>query len=135
MAQGIGDTIRVSLAGDPLAEVETGWEILTTLNLRPRKGVELIACPTCGRTEINIIEMAEKVKKALKTIHTPLTVEVMGCVVNGPGEADDADVALCGGKDKAVIYRKGQRVATVSADEAVEVLLEQVRIFLSEQNQ
>ena len=134
LAEGIGDTIRVSLAGDPLAEIATAWEILTTLKLREKIGPELIACPTCGRTEIDLLGMVEKVEEALKEIHNPVTVAVMGCVVNGPGEAEGADVALCGGKDKVVIYRKGQKVAIIPADRAVEALLEQVRIFVDDQN-
>ena len=126
LAEGIGDTIRVSLAGEPVAELETAWEILTSLGLRERRRPELIACPTCGRTEIDLLAMVERVKKALKPIKAPITVAVMGCVVNGPGEAQDADVALCGGKNQAVIYRRGKKVATVTAENAVETLLEQV---------
>ncbi|MBN2377813.1 MAG: flavodoxin-dependent (E)-4-hydroxy-3-methylbut-2-enyl-diphosphate synthase [Sedimentisphaerales bacterium] len=134
LAEGIGDTIRVSLAGDPLTEVDVAWEILSSLRLRQKNAPELIACPTCGRTEINLIEMVEKVKLALTPIKQHLTVAVMGCVVNGPGEADGADVALCGGKNFAVIYRKGQKVASVPADQAVDTLLEQVNIFLKRSN-
>jgi len=130
LAEGIGDTIRVSLAGDPAVEIGVAWEILNTLALRPRRGPELIACPTCGRTEIALLEMTEQVSRALAGIKEPLTVAVMGCVVNGPGEAADADVALCGGRDKAVIYRSGRKVATVASSQAVESLLEQVKIFI-----
>jgi len=127
LAEGIGDTIRVSLAGDPITEVEVGWEMLMSLGLRERRGPELIACPTCGRTEIDLIGMVAEVKKALEGITAPIKVAVMGCVVNGPGEADDADIALCVGKDKALIYSRGKRVASVPAEEAVKALLEQVR--------
>ncbi len=130
LAEGIGDTIRVSLAGDPLTEVEVGREILHSLGLRERTGPELIACPTCGRTEIDLIGMANRVQEALRDIHRPITVAVMGCVVNGPGEAEDADVALCGGKDKAMIYCRGKKVATAAAENAVEVLMEQIKVFL-----
>lgn len=129
LAEGIGDTIRVSLAGDPLTEIEVAWEILNSLGLRERKRPELIACPTCGRMEIDLLRMVEEVKAGLQEIREPITVAVMGCVVNGPGEAEGADVALCGGRDKVLIYRAGQKVATVSADQAVAALLEQVRIF------
>jgi (E)-4-hydroxy-3-methylbut-2-enyl-diphosphate synthase len=132
LAEGIGDTIRVSLAGDPLTEIHVAWEILSSLRLRPRRTPELIACPTCGRTEIDLIAMVEQVKVALAEVTAPITVAVMGCVVNGPGEAADADVALCGGKDRVVIYRQGQKVATVAADRAVEALLEEVHILLRE---
>ena len=127
LAEGIGDTIRVSLAGDPLAEIGVAWEILNTLKLRPRCEPELIACPTCGRTEIDLLSMVGAVKKALIEIHQPISVAVMGCVVNGPGEADGADFALCGGRDKAVIYAKGKKVATIPASQAVETLMEQIR--------
>jgi len=127
LAEGIGDTIRVSLAGDPLAEIGVAWEILNTLKLRPRCEPELIACPTCGRTEIDLLGMVEAVKKALTEIHQPISVAVMGCVVNGPGEADGADFALCGGREKAVIYAKGKKVATIPANLAVETLMEQIK--------
>jgi len=134
LAEGIGDTIRVSLTGDPLVEIAVAWEILNTLKLRDRQGPELIACPTCGRTEIDVAAMAEKVEKVLADIKSPITVAVMGCVVNGPGEAEGADVALCGGKNKAAIYRGGQKVATVAAEMAVDALLKQVKIFIDDQN-
>jgi (E)-4-hydroxy-3-methylbut-2-enyl-diphosphate synthase len=132
LAEGIGDTIRVSLAGDPLGEIEVAWEILNTLKLRRRRGPELIACPTCGRTQIDMLSMVEKVSVALREVHEPIVVAVMGCVVNGPGEAAEADVALCGGKDKAVIYCRQEKVATVPADKAVEALLQQVKLFVAE---
>jgi len=130
LSEGIGDTIRISLTGDPVAEVETGWEILTSLKLRKRTRPDLVSCPTCGRTEIDLIGMVEQVKNALEGVKAPITVAVMGCVVNGPGEAADADVALCGGREKAIIYRAGERVATVAAEQAVEALLEQVDLFI-----
>lgn len=131
LAEGIGDTVRVSLAGDPLTEIAVAWEVLNSLGLRPRRGPELIACPTCGRTEVDLLGMVEQVKAALAEVREPVVVAVMGCVVNGPGEAEGADVALCGGKDRAVIYREGRKVATVEADEAVGALLEQVRAFVA----
>ncbi len=126
LSEGIGDTIRVSLAGDPCCEVEVAWEILTSLGLRQRARPELIACPTCGRTEIDLLTMVEQVEAALKTVRKKITVAVMGCVVNGPGEAQEADLALCGGRDKAVIYRKSERIATVPADQAVAALLAEI---------
>ncbi len=134
LAEGIGDTIRVSLAGNPVREIDIAWEILNTLGLRKRRAPELIVCPTCGRTEIDIENIADKVSSALQEIHYPVRVAVMGCIVNGPGEADDADVALCGGHDRAVIYRNGVKQATVSADRAVEALVEQVKIFIRAQS-
>jgi len=131
LADGIGNTIRVSLAGDPVVEVEVAWEVLTSLGLRPRRGPELIACPTCGRTEIDLLAIAEQVNQRLKEITYPLTVAVMGCIVNGPGEAAEADVALCGGRDKAIIYRQGKKITVVPAEQAVEALLQQIKIFIA----
>ncbi|MBI9016736.1 MAG: flavodoxin-dependent (E)-4-hydroxy-3-methylbut-2-enyl-diphosphate synthase [Phycisphaerae bacterium] len=134
LAEGIGDTIRVSLAGDPVTEVGVAWEILTSLKLRQQRGIELIACPTCGRTEIDLLAMVNQVSEAIKEIKYPMTVAVMGCVVNGPGEADNADVALCGGKDKVVIYRSGKKTATIPATQAVAALLQQINLFIKENN-
>ncbi len=131
LAEGIGDAVRISLAGNPVEEVKVAWEILNSLGLRPRTRPELIACPTCGRTEIDLLDMVEKVNLALQDIHYPVTVAVMGCVVNGPGEAEVADVALCGGRDKAVIYSQGLKAATVAAENAVPALLEQINIFIA----
>lgn len=135
LAEGIGNTIRVSLAGDPVAELEVAWEILTSLKLRPRTTPELIACPTCGRTEIDLLDMVNKVSEALKQINQPITVAVMGCVVNGPGEAQNADIALCGGRNKTFIYRKGKKIATTTPENAVNTLLEQIKLFIAEQKE
>jgi (E)-4-hydroxy-3-methylbut-2-enyl-diphosphate synthase len=132
LAEGIGDTIRISLAGDPVTEVEVAWEMLTGLHLRPRHRPYIIACPTCGRTEIDLLDMLQQVKAALAEIRTPITVAVMGCVVNGPGEAAGADVALCGGRERVIIYRRGQKVATVPAAHAVDALLAEVHRLLAE---
>lgn len=116
LAQGIGDTIRVSIAGEPKEQVKIGWEILKALNLR-QKGVSIIACPTCGRTQIDLINLAKKVEDALQIIEAPIKVAVMGCVVNGPGEASFADIGLSGGKKQAAVFKKGQVVAIIE-DEA-----------------
>lgn len=124
LAEGIGDTIRVSAAGDPVIETTMAGEILGSLGLRERRGPELIVCPTCGRTEIEVIELARRVEEALGTIEKPCRIAVMGCVVNGPGEAADADFAICAGKDKAYFYRNGERTATVPASEIIPRLLE-----------
>jgi (E)-4-hydroxy-3-methylbut-2-enyl-diphosphate synthase len=113
LSEGIGDTIRVSAAGDPVVETRIAVEILQTLGLRARQGPELVVCPTCGRTEIDLVKLALQVKKVLGRVHKPLRVAVMGCVVNGPGEAADADLALCAGKGKAVLYRNGRKIAVV----------------------
>jgi len=123
--KGLGDTIRVSLTGDPLEEVRVGWEILKSLKLRSR-GVNLISCPTCGRTEIDLIGLANKVEKALLTIDKPITVAVMGCVVNGPGEAKEADIGIAGGHHQGVIFKKGQVLYTVPEDKILSSLLSEI---------
>ncbi len=126
LAEGIGDTVRVSLTADPRVEVDVAWEILNTLGLRGRIRPEIFACPTCGRTEVDIVAMTEQVKTALADVKAPITVAVMGCVVNGPGEAEHADIALCGGRDKCLIYRRGEKIATVPADKAIAALLAEI---------
>jgi (E)-4-hydroxy-3-methylbut-2-enyl-diphosphate synthase len=110
--EGIGDTLRVSLTGDPVQEIQVAWEILRSLGLRQR-GPEIISCPTCGRTEINLVQLAEEVEKRLKTVSEVFTVAVMGCVVNGPGEAKEADIGIAGGRDCGIIFRKGQIIRKV----------------------
>ena len=95
--EGIGDTIRVSLTGDPIDEIKVGFEILKSLDLR-KKGVNIISCPTCARTEIDLIDIAKEVEEKLAYIKTPINVAIMGCVVNGPGEAKEADIGIAGGK-------------------------------------
>jgi (E)-4-hydroxy-3-methylbut-2-enyl-diphosphate synthase len=127
LAEGLGDPIRVSAAGDPVKEVAIAREILVSLGLYQRKGVELIVCPTCGRAQIDVIRLARKVKRALADIEKPLRVAVMGCIVNGPGEAKDADVAVCAAKAKAFIYRNGRKVATVKESQVVAELLKQIQ--------
>jgi (E)-4-hydroxy-3-methylbut-2-enyl-diphosphate synthase len=123
LADGIGDTIRVSAAGDPVVETTIACEILIALGLRERPGPELIVCPTCGRTEIDVIKLARRVEKALRGVAKPWRVAVMGCVVNGPGEAADADFAICAARDKAYFYRAGRKTATVPAAEIIPRLL------------
>jgi (E)-4-hydroxy-3-methylbut-2-enyl-diphosphate synthase len=124
LAEGIGDTIRVSAAGDPVIETEMAKEILLALGLRERQKPELVVCPTCGRTEIDVVALARRVEEALRRMEKPCRVAVMGCVVNGPGEAADADFAICAAKDKAYFYRHGQKIATVPESEIVPRLLE-----------
>jgi len=124
LAEGIGDTIRVSAAGDPVVETEIAKQILIALGLRPRRGPELIVCPTCGRTEIDVVKLARRVQKALAKVDKPCRVAVMGCVVNGPGEAADADLAVCAGKGKAYFYQQGRKVATLPESEIVPRLLD-----------
>jgi (E)-4-hydroxy-3-methylbut-2-enyl-diphosphate synthase len=124
LAEGIGDTIRVSAAGNPVVETQIAVQILIALGLRQRRRPELIVCPTCGRTEIDVVKLARRVEKALRGVEKPCRVAVMGCVVNGPGEAADADFAICAGKEKAFFYRDGRRIATVPEAEIIPRLLE-----------
>jgi (E)-4-hydroxy-3-methylbut-2-enyl-diphosphate synthase len=131
LAEGIGDTIRVSTTGDPKDQVKIGWEILKALKLR-QKGVEIIACPTCGRTEIDLIGLAKKVEKILSKVNTPIKVAVMGCVVNGPGEASFADIGLCGGKRQAAIFKQGKLIKTITEKEALPIFIEEIKEVLKE---
>jgi (E)-4-hydroxy-3-methylbut-2-enyl-diphosphate synthase len=126
LLSGIGDTIRVSLTGDPVEEIKAAKEILRACGLY-KKGVVFVSCPTCGRTQINLIKIAEEVEKALELCDKPIKVAVMGCVVNGPGEAREADIGIAGGKDSAVIFKKGQILRKVSEDQIVEALLEEIK--------
>jgi len=123
--QGIGDTIRVSLTAHPCEEVFVAYEILKSLGLRQR-GPTLVSCPSCGRAEVDIIALAEAVNERLAKISKPIKVAVMGCVVNGPGEAKDADVGIAGGKGKGAIFRKGKVVGTVSEDRFLEALMAEI---------
>lgn len=122
LCDGIGDTIRVSLTDDPVREVESGMDILKALSLR--KGVKVVSCPTCGRTEIDLIGIAKRVETAVKQHDADITVAVMGCVVNGPGEASAADIGIAGGKDCAVLFKKGEVVRKLTGDIADELIKE-----------
>ncbi len=124
LAEGIGDTIRVSLAADPKEEIPVCYDILNTLNLR-RRGPTLVACPTCGRIEIELIPLAQKVEEHFTKVGKPITVAVMGCVVNGPGEAKMADLGIAGGKGRGVIFRKGKIIRTVDEPEFLSALIEE----------
>jgi (E)-4-hydroxy-3-methylbut-2-enyl-diphosphate synthase len=124
LAEGIGDTIRVSLAADPKEEVPVCYDILNTLGLRQR-GATLVACPTCGRIEIDLIPLAHKVEDHFNKVGKPITVAVMGCVVNGPGEAKMADLGIAGGKGRGVIFRKGEVIRTVDEPEFMQALIEE----------
>jgi (E)-4-hydroxy-3-methylbut-2-enyl-diphosphate synthase len=123
LAEGIGDTIRYSLTADPVEEVQAGRILLEALGLRERKTIDLIACPSCGRAEIDVIEVARQAADAFGTREIPLQVAVMGCVVNGPGEARDADLGIAAGRHKGHLFIKGQNVAVVAEDEMVETLV------------
>lgn len=126
LAEGIGDTIRVSTTSDPKEQVKIAWEILKSLRLR-QKGVEIIACPTCGRTEIDLIGLAKKVERILSKVDAPIKVAVMGCVVNGPGEASFADIGLCGGKKQAVIIKKGKVIKVIQEKDALVTFIEEIK--------
>ncbi len=131
LAQGIGDTIRVSLSAEPEEEIPVAYEILRSLELRNR-GITFVSCPSCGRVEIDVIGVANEVEKRLAKVQTPLHVAVMGCVVNGPGESRDADVGLAGGKGKGVIFRKGEVIKTVPEHEFLDAVLKEVASLLPE---
>ena len=131
LLDGIGDTIRVSLSGDPLPEAKAGWDILRALGLRTR-GVQLLACPTCGRTGIPVAKIAERVERELGEVQVPIKVAVMGCVVNGIGEGKEADIGIAGGKNgEGVLFRKGQEPVKVQGDLA-EILVNKVREMIGE---
>lgn len=126
LAHGIGDTIRVSLSGDPLPEAKAAWDILRALGMRQTGGVQLISCPTCGRTRIDVAGIAARVEEELQDIAVPLKVAVMGCVVNGPGEAREADVGIAGGDGVGALFVKGQPPVRVEGDLAG-ILIEKAR--------
>ena len=125
LCMGIGNTLRVSLTADPVQEVVAAKEILQAAGLR-RDGPELIACPTCGRTQIDLIHLAEEVEGRLKSCKKPVTVAVMGCIVNGPGEAREADVGIAGGKDCGVLFAKGKKLKTLPYDQLADALMEYI---------
>ncbi|WP_055667820.1 flavodoxin-dependent (E)-4-hydroxy-3-methylbut-2-enyl-diphosphate synthase [Desnuesiella massiliensis] len=125
LCEGIGDTIRVSLTGDPIEEVRVGKEILKSIGYI-EEGIKFISCPTCGRTQINLIKIANEVEEKLKNCHKKIKVAVMGCVVNGPGEAREADIGIAGGKNEGLIFKKGQIIKKVSEDKLVEELLKEI---------
>ncbi|ULA63908.1 MAG: 1-hydroxy-2-methyl-2-(E)-butenyl 4-diphosphate synthase [Nitrospira sp.] len=131
LSQGIGDTLRVSLAADPVEEVKVGFEILKSLELRHR-GINVIACPTCGRVEIDVVKMANELEKKLGHIKTPLNVSVLGCVVNGIGEGKEADIGVAGGEGKGILFKKGKLVRKVPIGELMDTLIEEVEILAKE---
>lgn len=125
LLDGIGDTIRISLTASPVEEVKAGIDLLRSIGLR-RGGANLVACPTCGRTAIDLIGIASEVEERLRGVQQDITVAVMGCIVNGPGEAKEADIGLAGGNGKAVIFRKGENLRTVDERDAVDALMEEI---------
>ena len=132
LCSGIGDTIRISYASDPRLEVEDGLELLYVLGLRQRVGAELIACPTCGRIQVDLFQLVQDVRRRLATeITLPIKVAVMGCVVNGPGECEGADIAIFAGDRRGIIYVQGEKVANVAEDDILDTLLLHCREFQS----
>ena len=127
LAEGIGDTIRVSAAGDPVVETDMAKNILIALGLRARRRPELIVCPTCGRTEIDVVKLARQVEKALQSVEKPCRVAVMGCVVNGPGEAREADIGIAGGHGVGIIFKKGKVFKKVAEEELLDVFLAELK--------
>ncbi len=131
LAEGIGDTLRVSITGDPLEEVRVGWEILKSLEIRER-GIKIVSCPTCGRIKLDCVKIAKEVEKRLSGVKEPLSISIMGCVVNGPGEALESDVGVAGGDGVGLIYVKGRVVKKVSEDRIVDALIQEVNKILEE---
>jgi (E)-4-hydroxy-3-methylbut-2-enyl-diphosphate synthase len=131
LGQGIGDTIRVSLSAPPVEEIKVGLQILQSLNLRERK-LDIVSCPSCGRAQVDVYSLAEEVTEGLKDLTVPLRVAVMGCVVNGPGEAREADLGVASGNGKGQIFIKGEVIKTVPEDQIVETLLAEARRIAAE---
>jgi (E)-4-hydroxy-3-methylbut-2-enyl-diphosphate synthase len=132
LAEGIGDTIRYSLTADPVEEARAGRQLLEALGLRERKGLDLIACPSCGRAEIDVITVAKAAQDALSALNLPLQVAVMGCVVNGPGEAREADLGIAAGRKKGHLFIKGKIVRVVPEDEMVQALVDEAQRIVAE---
>src|SRR6202046_1626603 len=132
LAEGIGDTIRFSLTADPVEEARAGRQLLEALGLRERKGVDLITCPSCGRAQVDVIAVAKAAQEALEARNLPIQVAVMGCVVNGPGEAREADIGIAAGKQKGHLFIKGKIVRVVPEDEMVEALVFEAERLVAE---
>ena len=132
--QGIGDTIRVSLSGDSREEVTAGYDILKSLNLR-EKGATLVACPSCGRADIDVVKLANQVDRLVKDLDTPIKVAVMGCEVNGPGESKDADIGIAGGNGRAIIFRKGVKTKVVPEAEMLTALMAEIQEITAQQEE
>jgi (E)-4-hydroxy-3-methylbut-2-enyl-diphosphate synthase len=132
LAEGIGDTLRYSLTADPVEEAKAGRMLLETLGLRERKGLDLIACPSCGRSEVDVIKIANEAQEALSELNIPIQVAVMGCVVNGPGEARHADLGIAAGKKRGHLFIRGEIVRVVKEDEMVQALVEEAKKIAEE---
>ncbi|MBD3184936.1 flavodoxin-dependent (E)-4-hydroxy-3-methylbut-2-enyl-diphosphate synthase, partial [Candidatus Poribacteria bacterium] len=129
LAEGIGDTIRVSLTDDPVQEIRAGYEILKSLRLR-EYGPTIISCPTCGRCKIDLVKIAKEVEQEISYIKKPITIAVMGCIVNGPGEAKEADIGIAGGVGKGILFKKGVRIRGIPEDKLVEELVKEVKAMI-----
>ena len=129
LSEGIGDTIRVSLTADPVEEIYAAYDILKVLGLR-KQGAELVSCPTCGRTQLDLIRIAEEVEKRISGISKPIKVAVMGCAVNGPGEAREADIGIAGGKGEGLIFKHGEILRKVLQDELVDELMKEIETMI-----
>ena len=131
LSEGIGDTLRVSLTGDSVEEVHVGYEILRALKIRQR-GVEIISCPTCGRCEVDLTHLVKKVEKEVQKISAPITIAIMGCVVNGPGEAKEADIGIAGGKGVGVLFKRGEVVRKIREKDFASALFNEIREMVKE---
>ena len=125
LLRGIGNTIRISLTDDPVKEVEAGIKLLRAIDLR-RGGIKFVSCPTCGRTEIDLIGIANKAEERLKNVNKDITVAIMGCVVNGPGEASAADIGIAGGRQCGVLFKKGEIIRKLPEEQLLSALLEEI---------
>ena len=132
--KGIGDTLRVSLTRDPVDEVKVAYEILRALDLRHR-GLEIISCPTCGRCEIDLFSLVDKVEKAISGMSEPLKVAIMGCVVNGPGEAKEADIGIAGGRRQGILFKKGEPLRKIPEGEMVDALINEIRRLIEQREE
>lgn len=132
LSQGIGDTLRVSLTGDPVEEVRVGFEILKAIGLRQR-GPVIVSCPTCGRTEIKLIRIAQEVEERIKHLKSPIKVAIMGCMVNGPGEAREADIGIAGGRGVGLLFKKGQVVKKIPETDLVGELVKEIELMVKEE--
>ena len=131
LSEGIGDTMRVSLTADPVEEPPVAWGILQSLGLR-RRGPEIVSCPTCARCQVNLIPIAEEVTERLKNYSAPLSIAVMGCAVNGPGEASDADLGVACGRGQGLLFSHGQIIGKVAEDQIVDALMAEVDKLIEE---
>jgi (E)-4-hydroxy-3-methylbut-2-enyl-diphosphate synthase len=134
LTRGIGDTLRVSLTADPVTEVQVGRRLLEVLHLSPRRGVEILSCPTCGRCQVDLIPLAERLYAATRDIDAPLQVAVMGCVVNGPGEAREADLGVAAGKGFGILFRHGQSGEKVPQAELFDRLMAEIRLLAGDRS-